>query len=209
MITQIVKFDIKPEQIETFKAALVVDKQGAENEKGCLELRLFQDKNQAGVFFAYERFQDQAALDQHAEQSYVKNVLGMLESASKAAPTVMVLNDTAPAPLHESNPKIVHKADDVFSVFFIFDAKPEYRQQLLTRFESHVENTRQEQGNLVFDLYTIDGKDDTLVIYEHWRKESDLWDIHFNQPYAVETSALLNEAVVGDLKQYMSFVEEF
>lgn len=209
MITQIVKFDIKPEQIETFKAALVVDKQGAENEKGCLELRLFQDKNQAGVFFAYERFQDQAALDYHAEQSYVKNVLGMLESASKAAPTVMVLNDTAPTPLHESNTKKVHEADDVFSVFFIFDIKPAYRQQLLTRFESHVENTRQEQGNLVFDLYTIDGKDDTLVIYEHWRKESDLWDIHFNQPYAVETGALLNEAVVGDLKQYMSFVEEF
>lgn len=209
MITQIVKFDIKPEQIETFKAALVVDKQGAENEKGCLELRLFQDKNQAGVFFAYERFQDQAALDYHAEQSYVKNVLGMLESASKAAPTVMVLNDTAPTPLHESNTKKVHEADDVFSVFFIFDIKPAYRQQLLTRFESHVENTRQEQGNLVFDLYTIDGKDDTLVIYEHWRNESDLWDIHFNQPYAVETGALLNEAVVGDLKQYMSFVEEF
>ena len=184
MITQIVKFDIKPEQIETFKAALVVDKQGAESEQGCLELRLFQDKNQAGVFFAYERFQDQAALDYHAEQSYVKNVLGMLESASKAAPTVMVLNNTAPTPLHESNTKKVHEADDVFSVFFIFDIKPAYRQQLLTRFESHVENTRQEQGNLVFDLYTIDGKDDTLVIYEHWRKESDLWDIHFNQPYA-------------------------
>lgn len=209
MITQIVKFDIKPEQIDTFKAALVVDKQGAESEQGCLELRLFQDKNQAGVFFAYERFQDQAALDYHAEQSYVKNVLGMLESASKAAPTVMVLNDTAPTPLHESNTKKVHEADDVFSVFFIFDIKPAYRQQLLTRFESHVENTRQEQGNLVFDLYTIDGKDDTLVIYEHWRKEPDLWDIHFNQPYAVETGALLNEAVVGDLKQYMNFVEEF
>ena len=209
MITQIVKFDIKPEQIETFKAALVVDKQGAESEQGCLELRLFQDKNQAGVFFAYERFQDQAALDYHAEQSYVKNVLGMLESASQAAPTVMVLNNTAPTPLHESNTKKVHEADDVFSVFFIFDIKPAYRQQLLTRFESHVENTRQEQGNLVFDLYTIDGKDDTLVIYEHWRKESDLWDIHFNQPYAIETGALLNEAVVGDLKQYMSFVEEF
>ena len=180
MITQIVKFDIKPEQIETFKAALVVDKQGAESEQGCLELRLFQDKNQAGVFFAYERFQDQAALDYHAEQSYVKNVLGMLESASKAAPTVMVLNNTAPTPLHESNTKKVHEADDVFSVFFIFDIKPAYRQQLLTRFESHVENTRQEQGNLVFDLYTIDGKDDTLVIYEHWRKESDLWDIHLS-----------------------------
>ena len=209
MITQIVKFDIKPEKIETFKAALVVDKQGAENEQGCLELRLFQDKNQAGVFFAYERFQNQAALDHHAEQSYVKNVLGMLESASKTAPTVMVLNDTAPAALHENNTKRVHEVDDVFSVFFIFDIKPAYRQQLLTRFESHIENTRQEQGNLVFDLYTIDGQDDKFVVYEHWRKESDLWDIHFNQPYAVETGALLNEAIVGDLKQYMSFVEEF
>lgn len=209
MITQIVKFDIKPEQVDTFKAALIVDKQGASNEKGCLELRLFQDKNQAGVFFAYERFQDQAALDQHAEQTYVKNVLGMLESASKAPPQVMVLNNTTPEPLHENNPKIVHKDDNVFSVFFIFDTKPEYRQQVLDRFSNHINNARLEQGNLVFDLYTIDGQDDKFVVYEHWRNESDLWDIHFNQPYAVETGALLNEAVVGDLKQYMSFVEEF
>jgi len=208
MITQIVKFEIKPEHIETFKAALIIDKQGADNEQGCFELRLFQDKNQAGVFFAYERFKDQAALAAHAEQHYVNTVLAMLETAAKCAPQVMVLNDTTPTPLHESNSTVVQDDDDVFSVFFIFDIKPEYRQQLLECFNSHVSATRLEKGNLVFDLYTVAGQENKFVVYEHWRKESDLWDIHFNQAYAVETAKLLNEAVVGDLKQYMSFVEE-
>ncbi|XQF93177.1 hypothetical protein ACOBV9_03420 [Pseudoalteromonas espejiana] len=45
-------------------------------------------------------------------------------------------------------------------------------------------------------------------MYEHWRSESDLWDIHFNQPYSIETGELLEQAVIGDMKQYMSFVSE-
>ncbi|MEI8641776.1 antibiotic biosynthesis monooxygenase [Pseudoalteromonas sp. Hal099] len=79
----------------------------------------------------------------------------------------------------------------------------------MERFATHVTQTRsQEPGNLVFDLYSIENNDDTLVVYEHWRSESALWDIHFKQPYAVKTSELLAQAVVGDMQQYMSFVKE-
>ena len=209
MITQIVKFDVKPEQVEKFKAALILDKQGAENENGCLELRLFQDKKQANIFFAYERFKDSAALTHHAEQPYVKSVMSLLESVSQSAPQLMKLNDTSPAPLHENNLKVAGENDDIFIIFFIFKIKAEYRQQLLTQFDSHITHTRAEEaGNLIFDLYTIEDQDDTLVVYEHWRKESDVWDIHFNQPYAIETGKLMHEAVVGDLEQYMNFVTE-
>lgn len=61
----------------------------------------------------------------------------------------------------------------------------------------------------MFDLYIIDGQDDTLVIYEHWRTKSDLWDIHFQQPYAIETGKLLEQAMVGDMQQYLNIVSEF
>jgi hypothetical protein len=53
------------------------------------------------------------------------------------------------------------------------------------------------------------GADDTLAVYEHWRKESDVWDVHFEQPYSVVMGALVQEAVVGDMAQYVNLVVEF
>ncbi|KAA1151950.1 antibiotic biosynthesis monooxygenase [Pseudoalteromonas sp. FUC4] len=209
MITQIVKFNIKDEYINQFKALLEDDKQGAKAETGLLEMRLYQDKNTSGVFFAYERFEDQNAVDYHGAQGYTQALLQVLPEISQSAPEVMLLENTAPAPLHESNPKAISPEDDVFILFFIFKIKPSFKDQLIKRFETHVEHTRsQESGNLVFDLYSIENNNDTLVVYEHWRNESALWDIHFNQPYALETAKLLEQAVIGDMKQYMSFVTE-
>jgi len=210
MITQLIKFDIKTEHIETFKTALLNDQKGATRDSGCLEMRLFQDKKQPNLLFAYERFKGNAALTHHAEQAYSKAVLDLVESSSQSLPQVMKLNETNPAPLHENNQKSLHDEDELFIIFFIFKIKPEYRERLLTQFTTHVTRTRNEEaGNIIFDLYMVEGQNDTLAVYEHWRKESDVWDIHFNQPYAVETGKLMHEAVVGDLEQYMNFVIEF
>ena len=210
MITQIVKFDIQLEKVEAFKAALIADKLGAKNENGCLELRLFQDKQQPNIIFAYERFKNNEALTHHASQPYTAVVFDLLETSAQATPLVMTLNDTTPSPLHENNPKQPNEEDDVFIIFFIFKIKAGYREKILNQFDTHVKSTRlEEAGNIIFDLYTVEGQGDTFAVYEHWRKESDVWDIHFNQPYAVETGKLMNEAVVGELEQYMNFVVEF
>jgi quinol monooxygenase YgiN len=68
MIVQVVKFDIQPTHISLFKALLEDDKQGSKNEAGLLEMRLYQDKNLPNIFFAYERFDNQSAIDHHATQ---------------------------------------------------------------------------------------------------------------------------------------------
>lgn len=99
-------------------------------------------------------------------------------------------------------------SDDVFIILFIFQFHETFRDKLLERFAEHIALTRTEEGCLLFDLYTIDGKDDTLVVYEHWRNESAVWDIHFKQPYSEVTGALLQEAIIGIMKQYMNFVTE-
>jgi quinol monooxygenase YgiN len=209
MINQIVKFDVKPEFITEFKAALIADKKGAEQEIGSLELSLFQDNKQPNLFFAYERWQDQAAIDAHMAEPYTAKVLELAEAASQSPVEVMNLGETTPAPLYDANPNTANPEDYVFIIFFIFKIKEGYREKLLAQFENHIANTRSEEpGNILFDLYTIDGQNDTLAVYEHWRKESDVWDIHFNQPYAVETGKLMGEAVVGELDQYMNFVTE-
>lgn len=209
MITQLVKFDIKLDKVDTFKAILIKNQRDAKNEKGCLELRLFQDKNKPNIIFAYERFEDNAALKFHASQAYVTPVINSLEASAQSTPLIMKLNDTTPFPLHENNPKKENKEDDIFIIFFIFKIKSGYRKKIISQFETHVTRTRaEEDGNIIFDMYTVEGQDDTFAVYEHWRKESDVWDIHFNQPYAVETGKLMHEAVVGELEQYMNFVIE-
>ncbi|XQW84966.1 putative quinol monooxygenase [Thalassotalea piscium] len=209
MITQIVKFDIALNKVEEFKAALLADQAGANNEKGCLELRLFQDKNQPNIIFAYERFENDEALKYHASQPYTGLVFELLETAAQAAPVLQKLTDSLPLPLHERNPKTANDEDDIFIIFFIFKIKQGYREKIISQFQSHVNSTRDEEGNLLFDFYSVEGQEDTFVVYEHWRKESDVWDIHFNQPYAITTGKLMDEAVEGDLKQYMNFVTEF
>lgn len=208
MLTQIVKFEVKPESADEFKAALIEDKKGAETEAGLLEMKLFVDNKNPNIFFGYERWADQEALDYQTKQAYTQKVVELVDTVVESV-NVMDLGETNPAPLYEKNLNRANPEDDVFIIFFIFKIKQGYREKLLKQFETHVTSTRkEEQGNILFDLYTIDGQDDTLAVYEHWRKESDVWDIHFNQPYAVETGKLMNEAVVGDLDQYMNFVTE-
>lgn len=208
MITQIVKFTVQPEHSEAFQAALMVNQQGARAETGLLEMRLFAEKQQPHVFYAYERWKDQAAIAHHLTQDHTRALLNLAKTTLQSPVEVMNLNDTTPAPLHEANTKHRQPEDDVFSIFFIFKFKPGYRERLLQQFEKHITHTRQEPGNLLFDLYTVDGADDTLVVYEHWRQESDVWEIHFKQPYAEATGALLAEAVEGDLLPFMRFVTE-
>ncbi|WP_206542920.1 putative quinol monooxygenase [Lacinutrix algicola] len=128
------------------------------------------------------------------------------QTALQMAPDFYFLGDTNPLPDHS---KSANPEDEVFIIFFIFKLKTEFRSQLLNQFEDHITHTRKEEkGNILFDLYTVDDQDDTLAVYEHWRKESDVWDIHFHQPYAEKTGKLMEEAVIGDLKQYMNFVTE-
>ena len=205
MLNQIVKFNVKPEFIDRFNEALIEDQKGADKEVGFHEMRLFADNKDPGIIFAYERLEDQAALDHHSAQDYTQKVMALAKTALIQPPEFFSLGETALAPDHSKQP---NTEDDVCVIFFIFKFKEGYRDRLLAQFEEHIGHTRQEAGNILFDLYTVDGADDTLVVYEHWRKESDVWDIHFKQPYAEVTGALLAEAVEGDLTQFMNFVSE-
>jgi len=48
-------------------------------------------------------------------------------------------------------------------------------EKLLSQFEIHIIKTcSEEEGNIIFDLYIIDGQEYTLAVYGHWRKESDV-----------------------------------
>lgn len=206
MKSTIVKFIAKPEHRETLAATLKEAQAATKKEAGNKEIRVFVSNTDANVFFVYERWADKAAIASHDNEPHTKKLMQVGQTALQIAPDFYFLGDTNPLPDHS---KSTNSEDEVFIIFFIFKLKTEFRTKLLKQFENHITNTRKEEkGNIIFDLYTVDNQEDTLAVYEHWRKESDVWEIHFNQPYAVKTGKLMGEAVVGDLEQYMNFVKE-
>ncbi|WP_405291480.1 putative quinol monooxygenase [Algibacter sp. Ld11] len=206
MKSTIVKFTAKPEHKDTFAATLKEVQAATQKEAGNKEIRVFVSKAEDNVFFVYERWADKAAIKSHDKEPHTKKLMEVGQTALQSAPDFYFLGDTNPLPNHS---KSANPEDDVFIIFFIFKLKTEFREALLEQFEDHITHTRKEEdGNILFDLYTVDNQVDTLAVYEHWRKESDVWDIHFNQPYAVKTGKLMEDAVIGDLKQYMNFVRE-
>ena len=206
MKSTIVKFTAKPAHATSFAATLKEAQAATQKEAGNKEIKVFVSNTDANVFFVYERWSDKAAITSHDNEPHTKKLMEVGQTALASAPDFYFLGDTNPLPDHS---KSANPEDEVFIIFFIFKLKTAFRAQLLNQFEDHITNTRkEEEGNILFDLYTVDDHEDTLAVYEHWRKESDVWDIHFHQPYAVKTGKLMEEAVIGDLKQYMNFVTE-
>ncbi|MCL1065699.1 antibiotic biosynthesis monooxygenase [Shewanella olleyana] len=203
--TQILKFTVKPESRDKFVAALMHNKQQSAQETGNIAMRLYVDNSNTNVLFAYDRWQDEEALNYHLQQTYTQKLLALAETTLAEPIDIQTLHDSALTPVA---PLQADKEDPRFNIFFIFKIKPGTRDALLAQFEKHITHTRTEPGCLLFDLYTVQDDPETLVVYEHWRKESDVWDIHFHQPYAVETGKLMEESVVGDMQQYMHFVTQ-
>ena len=168
-------------------------------------MRLYVDNTNPNLFFVYERWLDDAAFASHATQVYTQRMLALFDSALAEPAEFIDLSDTQPAPIAL---KPAAKDDPLFNIIFIFKIKAGMQARFVAQFKEHITHTRQEDGNLLFDLYTIDNDDQTLVVYEHWRQESDVWDIHFQQPYAKITGALMEEGVIGDMEQYMNFVTQ-
>ncbi|MBO0592604.1 antibiotic biosynthesis monooxygenase [Cellulophaga sp. E16_2] len=206
MKSTIVKFTAKPEHATSFATTLKEAQAATQKEAGNKEIKVFVSNTDANVFFVYERWADKAAITSHDNEPHTKKLMKVGQTALAGAQDFYFLGDTNPLSDHS---KSANPEDEVFIIFFIFKLKTAFRAQLLNQFEDHITHTRkEEEGNILFDLYTVDDQEDTLAVYEHWRKESDVWDIHFHQPYAEKTGKLMEEAVVGDLKQYMNFVTE-
>ncbi len=202
MINRVIKFTVPPEQVHAFKASFAIASAGALQEPGFEQARLFVTRANPNTFFAYERLQDQEA---HAAMPHTRQLFDFLASSGTQVEQFN-LGETVPAPVPLS--ANTDAVDNELAVFFIFKPRPGFRDQVLKQFTSHIQQARQESGNVVFDLYTIDDSNDTLMVYERWENEAALMETHFSQPYAQVTGALLNDAVPGNLEDGMHFSSE-
>ena len=66
MLAMWVKVRIKPDQREKFLKAIEIDALGSErDEPGCLRFNVLQDQKDPNVYYFYEVYKDEAALEEH------------------------------------------------------------------------------------------------------------------------------------------------
>ena len=66
MLAMWVKVRVKPELRQRFLDAIEVDALGSErDEPGCLRFNVLQDASDANVYYFFEVYQDEAAVDAH------------------------------------------------------------------------------------------------------------------------------------------------
>lgn len=206
MFNLLAKFTVKPQSVPEFMEASVHSLKESRKEAGNIEMKLFADKKKSNVFYVYSRWDNAVAYEFHKTLPHSKNIANVAKATLVKVPEIMPLGATLPATVRGA--KQVNSEDQVETLFFIFKVKNGYRDRIIKRFETHVEKSRTEEGNLLFEFYTIEGDENTFVVYEKWRNPDAVWKVHMNQPYSKLTGSLINEALVGEMEQYLNFVTE-
>src|SRR5258705_9911560 len=89
-----VKVRIKPGERERFLDAIEVDALGSEkDEPGCLRFNVLQDAKDDNVYYFYEVYKDQAAIEAHRGMPHYevwRGVADVLDGPTEATPTVPV-----------------------------------------------------------------------------------------------------------------------
>jgi quinol monooxygenase YgiN len=80
-VTLIVRFQVKPALIETFKRRFIPHTELSRQEPGCVIFNLYQSNKNPQIYWLYEIWQDQAALDFHFAQTYTKEIFEFLKES--------------------------------------------------------------------------------------------------------------------------------
>lgn len=205
MMNQITHFEFREEFKAKLIQALKLAQKSARQFEECIEMRFFESIDNSNSIYIYNRWTSKPAFEQHMEEICGQYLKQVLKSALNASSIQYVLDETSPLPVPA---KLASEEDDLSVLFFIFKVNVSLKAQLLEQFKDHVEQTRKEDGNLLFDLFTVKDSPETLIVYEHWRNKSDVFDVHFKQDYAIKTGDIIKKSIIGNMDDCMHFVKE-
>ncbi len=92
MIILAVKIRSKPNQIENTARLLGSFPAKANQEPGCLQYELFRGAKDPQLFYFFEKWEDQAALDKHNTQGYLKEFHSRFEELLDCPNEVLFLS---------------------------------------------------------------------------------------------------------------------
>jgi (4S)-4-hydroxy-5-phosphonooxypentane-2,3-dione isomerase len=94
MLAMVVKVRIKPEGRKRFLEAIEADALGSErDEPGCVRFNVLQDNRDENVYYFYEVYKDQAALEAHRKAPHYaiwRGVADTLDGPTEATPCTTV-----------------------------------------------------------------------------------------------------------------------
>lgn len=191
-ITVLSTFEIKPDGIERYKKEMLGNQEVVRKEHGTLEMKLFQDKNNPTSFLVFGRNAEVASLESHTQEVEERGIAERVGPTLANAPQTLFLFNQEP--LLTQDVEIYDVDADDIQLFFMFDIRPEFREKLISQLKVHTRLTRQEEGNIRFDFYTLTGNDNTFVIQEQWQNEA-AGVYHREQAYTKKTAEVMMEAI--------------
>ena len=205
-ITILSTFQIKPEQVELYKKEMLGNQDIVRKEAGTVEMKLFQDKNAPDQFIVFGRNAAATSLESHSEEVEDRGIANRVQPTLVEPPKTLFLINQHPLPTQdvETHSSVVG-ADDVL-LFSMFSVKPSHREKLLEQLHKHTALTRQEEGCIRFDFYTLKDDENTFVIQEHWENEN-AGVFHREQAYTETTKTIMIEAM-GELMPKVIFVDQ-
>lgn len=206
MITAFSTFHIKPDQIDTFLEITRDNMARVRKEPGSVEMRLYKNNNEPGVFHLFGRTSSAEEFAAHEKDIIARKV------PERTAPTVAAPPVSLPLIETEADPDPMRKQpgpdDDMVTLFFPFEVKEGSRDTVLAQMQKHVIASRREPANLTFEFYAVEGEPNKFLVYERWRNEAAIWDIHMQQPHAQETGVVMSEALIGNFEDLLIRVTE-
>ncbi|KMQ68745.1 hypothetical protein ACM39_05480 [Chryseobacterium sp. FH2] len=204
-ITMLVTFNVKAEQKEALRKALIADKNGALNEKGNISMELFEHKDKPNTFYLFERWDSQKSLDEHFTKKYATDVLELNKTTLAKPMEILYLHDVSP--LSKNEIKSPLSGDTPVDLVVIFKVKDGMQETFINQFQKSIVNSRPEQGNIEFFFHTVPGDNTNFVLYERWRSQAAI-DFHFAQLYTKELFEMFKSALEQPIEEYLNFITE-
>ncbi|WP_055445955.1 antibiotic biosynthesis monooxygenase [Lacinutrix mariniflava] len=197
-ITILSTFKIKSDKIDLFKKEMLANQDVVRKEAGTLEIKLFQDKNNPENFLVFGINEGEKTLESHTEAVDKRGIADRVKSALIEAPKTLFLNNEKPLPTNDFS-QIKVDNNEVL-LFFIFEIKEGYKEEFVKQLIKHTELTRQEEGNIRFDFYSIKGKENSFALQQRW-KNDEAGVTHRKQSYTQVTDKLMKEAIIASSQQ--------
>lgn len=93
MITRVVKMSFAPENVERFLYIFQENNQKISNCRGCIEVRLFNEKNKPQVFFTISKWQSSEDLDNYRQSVLFKSTWAKTKVLFNDAPLAWSLEE--------------------------------------------------------------------------------------------------------------------
>ncbi len=204
-VTMLVTLHVKPEKREALKAALLKDKWGAVSEPGNISMTFFESRDNPNIFYLFERWVSQEALDSHFQQPYTVFALELSKTALASPMEITKLNDIDPMPKDQIKAPL--PTDTSVDLICIFSIKPGMGQIFIDQFRKSIVHSRPEPGNINFFFHTVPGDTSTYVLYERWKSEAALQS-HFQEPYTKELFEMFKRTLPQPAEHYLHYVKE-